>query len=165
MRTLIVCVSVSHGNTRRIADAMAEEIDAIVLEPEQVDGTHIATWDLVGFGSGIYDFHVHPRLRRFIEQLPPVAGAPAFCFATSGFGLIIERPWQLPLGRLLKEKGFRVIDSFCCRGFDTSPAALLVGGINRGRPSVHDLKAARTFAASVKERALTVRQKASRRSP
>ena len=37
MKSLIVCVSTSHGNTRRIADRMAEVLDAEVVEPESVD--------------------------------------------------------------------------------------------------------------------------------
>lgn len=165
VRALIVCVSISHGNTRRIADAMAEEIDAVVQEPEEIDAARIGAWDLVGFGSGIYNFQFHERLRGFIEQLPQVAGTPTFYFATSGFGAIVERPWQQPVARLLKKKGFRVIDSFCCRGFDTSPAVRVAGGINKGRPNARDLEAARSFAARVRKRAIGLRPKRSSRRP
>jgi flavodoxin len=163
MRALIICVSVSHGNTRRIAEAMAGELDAEVREPEQVDRARIASLDLVGFGSGIYDFQVHPRLRRFVEDLAPVAGVPAFCFATSGLGMMIERPWQQPLARLLRTKGFWAVDSFCCRGYDTSPAALLLGGISKGRPDERDMKAARAFASRVRERVAAHTHKTPRR--
>jgi hypothetical protein len=34
MKVLIVCVSVSNGNTRKVADAMADVLDARVIEPD-----------------------------------------------------------------------------------------------------------------------------------
>ena len=37
MKSLLICVSVSNGNTRRVADRMAEVLGAEVLEPEAVD--------------------------------------------------------------------------------------------------------------------------------
>ena len=149
MRCVIVCVSVSHGNTRLVAGAAASELGAEVLEPEQLDPEAVAGYDLVGFASGVYDFQVHPRLRSWVERLPRVAGTPAFILCTSGFGILIERPWPAPLARLLRGRGFTVIGSFCCRGYDTSPAARLLGGINRGRPDQRDLRAARAFARRV----------------
>jgi flavodoxin len=66
MKTLIVCVSVSHGNTRKLADAMAAELDAVVAEPEAADPSAISNYDLVGFGSGIFGMAFHERLRAFV---------------------------------------------------------------------------------------------------
>ena len=37
MKALIVCVSVSHTNTKKVARAIAEVIHADVVEPEDVD--------------------------------------------------------------------------------------------------------------------------------
>ncbi|MER2223181.1 MAG: flavodoxin domain-containing protein, partial [Rhodococcus sp. (in: high G+C Gram-positive bacteria)] len=54
MKAIIVCTSVSHGNTRRIADVIAEVLDARVVEPGEIDSAELAGYDLVGFGSGIY---------------------------------------------------------------------------------------------------------------
>ena len=36
MRSLIVCVSVSNGNTRRVAGVLAGELGGTVVEPEDV---------------------------------------------------------------------------------------------------------------------------------
>ncbi|MEJ8646009.1 hypothetical protein WKI68_41900 [Streptomyces sp. MS1.HAVA.3] len=51
MKTVIVCVSVSHGNTRRVADTMASVLGAKVVAPEEVDLGELAGADVVGFGS------------------------------------------------------------------------------------------------------------------
>jgi flavodoxin len=63
MKSLIVCVSISQGNTRRVADRMAEVLHADVVEPEAVDPDALGDYDLVGFGSGIYFNMVHARFR------------------------------------------------------------------------------------------------------
>jgi flavodoxin len=146
MRVLIVCVSVSQGNTLAVADAMATVLHASVREPEDVDPADVTAYDLVGFGSGIFAFAPHERLRRFVARLPHVAGTKAFVFATSGTGRILTRPFVTPLDRQLRDKGFDVVGSFCCPGYDTWLPLRIVGGLNQGRPDAADLTRARDFA-------------------
>lgn len=154
MRTLIICASPSHGNTRRVADRIAGVLNAEVVDPQQVQVDKIADYDLVGFGSGIYFASVDRGLRRLIDRLPHVEGVPAFTFFTSGAP---ELPWlsySKPVRRQLASKGFRLLDSFSCRGLDTAGPLRFIGGLNRGRPNDADLAAAAAFAARVHERAL-----------
>ena len=63
MKTLIVCVSQHHGNTKKIADAMAAVLDAEVRRPDDVNVEALAEYDLIGFGSGIaFGKHYQPLL-------------------------------------------------------------------------------------------------------
>lgn len=149
MRALIVCVSVSHGNTRRIADAMASVLDAEVREPEQIDPAEISHYDLVGFGSGIFALSHHERLRRFVARLPDATATKAFVFATSGTGFMLNRPLTTPLDRQLADKGYDVVGRFCCPGYDTWFPLRLLGGLNKGRPNETDLAHAAEFAATL----------------
>ena len=55
-----------------------------------------------------------------------------------------------PLKEKLQRKGFDIIGEFSCRGYDTSKAAMIVGGINRDRPNAKDLKQAEEFARGIK---------------
>ncbi|MEJ8671691.1 flavodoxin family protein [Streptomyces sp. MS1.AVA.1] len=150
MRTVIVCASVSHGNTRRVADSMAEVLGAEVVAPEQADLAEPARADLVGFGSGVFYGKLHPRLAEFVRALPAGRGR-AFVFATSGLPEIAPAPFTRPLVRLLQGKGFEVDGSFSCRAFDTWTPFKLVGGINKQRPNAGDLAAARTFAEGLRD--------------
>ncbi|TXJ86179.1 flavodoxin [Streptomyces lavendulae] len=145
MKTVIVCASVSHGNTRRVADSMAETLDAKVVSPEQADPAELAAADLVGFGSGVFYSRLHPRLTDFAKALPAGRGR-AFVFATSGLPEIPLMPFARPLVRLLEAKGFEVEGSFSCRAFDTWAPFKPLGGINKQRPNAGDLAAARAFA-------------------
>ncbi|MGK4579127.1 flavodoxin family protein [Kitasatospora sp. HPMI-4] len=153
MKVVIVCASVSHGNTKRIADVMGQVLSAPVVEPEQVDLAELATYDLVGFGSGIFSGKFHPRLRHFVRSVPEGERRRAFVFATSGLPEPRFRPFTRPLARLLEQKGFEVVDAFSCRGFDTWLPFRLVGGINKARPDAGDLAAARAFAEGLRARA------------
>ena len=152
MKSLIVCVSKSHGNTRCVANRMAEVLDAEVVEPESVDVETLGEYDLVGFGSGIYYMSVDPRLRDLIRRLPDVDDVRAFTFFTSGARTIPLMDYNKPVRKQLESKGFEVIGSFSCRGFDTVGPFGFIGGINRGRPNDHDLDRAATFAAHLRKK-------------
>ncbi|MFG2540124.1 flavodoxin family protein [Streptomyces sp. NPDC048511] len=149
MKTVIVCVSVSHGNTRRVAGRMAQVLNAEVVAPEQADLAELAGADLVGFGSGVFYGRLHPRLTGFVEALPAGPGR-AFVFATSGLPEFSPAPFTRPLVQLLEGRGFEVDGSFSCRAFDTWAPFKLVGGINRQRPNAGDLAAAEAFAGRLR---------------
>ncbi len=152
MKSLIVCTSVSHGNTERVADVMAEVLGARVVEPREVTADELATCDLVGFGSGIFTMNFHPRLREFAGSLPPGQQRAAFVFATSGLPEPPFRRYTRAFARLLEGKGFEVVDTFGCRAYDTWFPFKLVGGIRKGRPGAADLEAARAFAEGLRAR-------------
>jgi flavodoxin len=146
---LIVYVSVSHANTAKIAHAIGDVLRADLREPELVHPATLGNYDIVGFGSGIFGSTHHPRLRGYIQSLPRVSGTPAFTFCTSGFGRSQSRPWQASLDDVLRGKGFEVVGSFACRGYDTWLPLRLVGGINKGHPDAGDLAQARAFAQRI----------------
>ena len=107
----------------------------------------MAGCDRVGIGSGIYGMMFHTRLWRFACSLPKVHGTPAFQFATSGGPEPLWRPAVLVLSRLLRSKGYGIVGTFSCRGFDNLESLRIVGGLNKGRSSDADLVAARAFAS------------------
>jgi len=152
MKTLIVCVSVSHGNTRKVAAAMAEALGAEVVEPEQVDAAALAESDLIGVGSGIYAMAFHRRIAAFVDSLPQVVDKRAFVYSTSGSRELRLWPYARRLARRLQAKGFEVTGTFSCRGWDTWFPLRVVGGLNKGRPNDADLSRARLFAEEIRKR-------------
>jgi flavodoxin len=152
MKSLIICSSKSHGNTRRVADRIAEVLDAEVVTPESVDPATLPEYDLVGFGSGIYYMTVDPRLRNLIRHLSTVDHLRAFTFFTSGAREVPLLSYHKPIRKWLEAKGFEMIGSFSCRGFDTVGPFGFIGGINRGRPDDYDLGRAAAFAARLRKR-------------
>lgn len=146
-RTLIICKSVHHGNTAKVAQAIGDVLHAQIFAPEDVPCARLDDYDLIGLGSGIYFGRFHSALRRWVRELPigPPHGRRAFVFSTSGLPFL-WRVWHWPLKSLLMKKGCDVIGEFHCRGFDTVGPLWLVGGINRRHPDERDLERAASFA-------------------
>ena len=151
MKALIIYISVHHGNTEKVAKVMANILDADLLKVKQVNVIMLEQYDLIGFGSGIYVGKHHKSLLDFVDKLPVIRNKKAFIFSTSGLRRIrFIHNFDEPLKEKLQRKGFDIIGEFSCRGFDTSWAAMIVGGINRDRPNAKDLKQAEDFARGLK---------------
>lgn len=151
MKSLLVCVSVSNGSTRRVADQMAEVLGAEVVEPESVDVDSLGDYDLIGFGSGVYLMAVHPRLWKLVARLPRGDGRKVFTFFTSGGPELPLLGYSRRIRQALASKGFDVVGSFSCRGLDTVGPLGLIGGVNKGRPNDEDLDRAAAFASRLRD--------------
>lgn len=152
-RPLILCKSVHHGNTAKVADAIAGVLGADVHAPESVPRTSLHDRPLVGFGSGVFYGRMHEELFGWLQGLPdaPEPSTPAFVFSTSGLPWLAWF-WHRPLHRLLGRKGFRVLGEFSCGGYDTWGPLRLAGGLNQKHPDERDLARARKFADAMRRR-------------
>jgi len=149
MKTLIVYASIHHQNTEKVAKVMAEVLGADLVPISQAQRDTLTTYDLIGFGSGIYYMKFHKTLLQFVEALSAVTGKRAFIFSTSGEGGIQR---HATLKELLMNRGFSVVGDFSSKGWDTWGPLKLVGGANKGRPNADDLEEARVFAQGLKEK-------------
>jgi len=146
-RCLLLIKSVHHGNTAKVAEAIAGVLGTEVAAPDSIPYTSLSDYQLLGFGSGIFYGRMHPALFDWLRGLPDAAEPtqPAFVFSTSGLPFL-AKCWHAPLKRLLARKGFEVVGEFACRGFDTWGPLWLTGGINWAHPDERDLARAREFA-------------------
>ena len=149
MKTLIIYVSVHHGNTAKIAETIGEVLGAELTEAEAVDERSLSEYDLIGFGSGIYFGRHHERLLQLVARLPEMR-RKAFVFSTRGGG----PAWfyHRALKRRLIAKGFGLVGELSVLALDTVGLLRHIGGLNRGRPNDRDLERARAFAADLKRR-------------
>lgn len=144
LRTLIIYSSVHHGNTEKVAKVIAETLHCEMLKAETVDaGDILKNYDLIGFGSGIYAGKFHKSMFDLIDLLPNMPLTKAFVFSTSGIG---KKSYNKQMKSKLEEKTFKIIGDFACRGFDTFGPFKFIGGLAKGRPNLHDLHVAKTFA-------------------
>jgi flavodoxin len=150
MRALVVFKSYHHGNTRKVAAAIAQTLNAKQLALEGANPASLDGFDLVGFGSGIYAFSFHKDFFAFVKSLPKQGGKKAFVFSTSGSGKTSQNKGAI---EALRAKGFDVIGDFSCMGFDTWGPFGLVGGMAKGHPDKNDLENAKKFAESLKDKA------------
>ena len=149
-RCLILCKSVHHGNTAKVAGAIGSVLDAEIASPEEVSYTSLGQYVLIGFGSGVYYGQMHEALHDWLRGLPdaPVPTVPAIVFSTAGLPWL-SGLWHKPLHRLLNRKGFRVVGEFSCGGYDTWGPLWLIAGLNRTHPDERDLDRAKVFSAGI----------------
>ncbi|WP_010233481.1 flavodoxin family protein [Clostridium arbusti] len=143
MKTLIIYTSVHHGNTEKIASVIAETMNADKIKPSEVNENILDDYDLIGFASGIYYSKLHKSIIELVDNLPKVYNKKAFVFSTSGQGKI---KLNKSIEEKLEDKGFNVVGSFNCKGYDTFGPFKLVGGLAKGRPNAGDFANAKSFA-------------------
>ena len=144
---VVIVGSVHHGNTRAVAEAIAEVLQSTVQSPADITANEVSGSDLVGLGSGIYGAKHHASVLELAESLPEAAGKACFLFSTAAF--TSERKLAADpkaLRGILERKGWRIAGGFSCRGFNTNSFMKYLGGMNRGRPNTEDLDRARSFA-------------------
>lgn len=150
MKTLIICKSTHHENTLRVAQVIADELEAELKTPEMVDQESLTQYDLIGFGSGIYMGKHHKSLTNFVKNVDTLSGTNVFVFYTSGFSKFPARPsFESFLIEQLTKKGAQILDIFSCRGLETVGPFRIGSGKNKGHPDEADLKNARDFAKSL----------------
>lgn len=142
MKALIVYHSFHHGNTAKIVKVLADELNAKMVKTEDEETNNWDEYELIGFGSGIYNGKHHKSILHAVEKLPVVKGKKAFVFSTSG----VLRNYNKSLKEMLTTKGFQIVGDFVCKALDTYGPLKLIGGLNKGRPNEEDYQKAREFA-------------------
>jgi flavodoxin len=150
MRSFLVLYSYHHSNTQKIAKVFAAVLDAQIRKPQEIAPEGLQQYDLIGFGSGIYDGKHHRDLLELADRLPSVAGKKVFLFSTS-YDTMIDKI-HLSLRARLESKGYIIVDEFNCGGFNTNSFLKYFGGLNKGRPNAEDLKRAEEFAQGLKQK-------------
>lgn len=152
MKSLLILCSYHHKNTEKIAKVIAKVLDAQIKTPQEVILEELQEFNLIGFGSGIYDAKHHKDLLELADKLPEVINKKAFIFSTSGiiYGADKVKNDHSLLRKKLESKGYVVVNEFSCVGFNTNSFLKLFGGMNKGRPNAKDLKNAEEFALNLK---------------
>lgn len=153
MKTLLVVFSYHHHNTEKVAKVFANVLGAQIKTPQQVDLKDIQKYDLVGFGAGIDSGKHYKVMLDLGNKLLQVDGKNAFIFSTAAMtGEKKLAKDHSTLREKLESKGYRIVDEFQCKGFNTNSFLRFFGGINRGRPNAKDLKNAEEFAQKLKQK-------------
>ena len=139
MKTAIVYYSAHHGNTRRVAEAIAQGRDIAPIDVLSVQSADLASYDLIGFASGIYFGKFHRSVLEFAEHNLP-QGKKVFFLSTYG-----GSDGTKAIEEAVKAKKAQIVGSFGCKGYDTFGPFRLVGGICKGHPDGTDLKNACEF--------------------
>jgi flavodoxin len=141
MKSIVVYSSKHHMNTEKVAQAIAGELKAEARKVTDVKPADLDGYELIGFGSGINGFDVHPEMHALVDGLGEAKGCRAFLFSTCAS----RKVWTAKLRQKLVARGFNVVGEFCCAGLWT-PGPVKV---RSGHPSAEDIENARAFARNL----------------
>jgi flavodoxin len=159
-RVLIIFAGSAAGSTARVAKAIAEELHARVVSPEQARVEKLDDFALVGFGSGVFDGKHHAALLALADELAMAPHAKTFLFSTCGIPARFTNAEALAdqnrrnhaaLRDKLLAKGCEIVGEFGSLGFNDNSFLKLFGGINKGRPNADDLGNAASFAKGLED--------------
>ena len=137
MNPLVVYFS-RGGNTRKVADAIAQELGckSVDIKEETPD---LSAVDMLIVGSGHYMGKIDKSLLKFLSNLEPSDEKKAAVFATAAS----PNPKVVSaLQKALEAKAYEVVSIFKCRG-------QFLFFLNRGRPNKNDLQNAKAFARAL----------------
>jgi flavodoxin len=162
LKSILVFYSYHHNNTEKIAGSIAKVLNADIKKPQELNPADLQKYNLIGFGSGMYDGKHHKSLFDLVDKLAQVTDKKAFIFSTCGIPGVFAKSissqgeetaaaQHLKLREKLKSKGYMIAGEFGCPGFNTNSFLKFFGGINKGRPNAQDLKSAEMFALKLKQ--------------
>lgn len=117
MRALFAVFS-GTGNTRRIADRMAEEIRArghdaeVYLIRKEASMPEIGGYDVLIVGYPVHAFNAPESAMKFMKALPRSEGTPAYLLRTSGEPSKLNDASGVSPRRILKHRGYDVKGEF-----------------------------------------------------
>ena len=142
MTTAIVYYSQHHGNTKKLLDAIkAADPTVELIDVTSPSTTDLASYDRIGFASGIYYASFAKQLLSFIEAHLP-ENKPVFFIYTHGAP---KGGFLTAIRSITEKKHCREIGSYHCLGFDTFGPFKLVGGIAKGHPDESEIRGAVEF--------------------
>jgi flavodoxin len=149
-KSLIIVYSYHHNNTFKVAEEFSKVLNADIIGPGDVILNELEGYDLIGFGAGIDSGSHYQQLLDLADLLPLVDKKRAFIFSTSaiqGDSKVFKD--HSALRGKLEMKGYHIVGEFSCKGFNTNSFLKYLGGMNKGKPDMEDLKRAREFSANL----------------
>ncbi len=140
MKSVIICASTHHGNTRKVVDAIASACGVDVIDATTTSEKDLSEYDLIGFASGIYAGQFHKKVSDFAEKNLPM-NKKVFFIMTSA----MNKDFSKSMNSALNGKNAMIVGKFTCKGFNTFGPFKLVGGTNKGHPDEKDLADAVKF--------------------
>lgn len=142
---IIICESMYHGNTLRLAKAMAFSLNCEIVNAHEAISMDLSHYKIVGLGSGIYFTSHHPKIIEIASSLRSTQ--KIFVFSTHGGPFLGH--YHDALKEKLIERKIDIIGEFSAKGFDCTGPFIIIGGGNKGRPNEKDEKKAAQFVSGI----------------
>lgn len=151
MKALIIYHSNYKKHTEEIARLFADKLNADLIQLKNSGEINIDSYDLIGFGSGVYRESMSPQIFHIADRLN-VKDKEVFVFSTSGAGM---KYYNNKLIHLLELHGAKCRGSFACKGsfvskdFSNNRIFEFMSRFAEGHPNIKDRKKAEKFIENI----------------
>lgn len=147
MKSIIFYRSAYKGNTLKIAQKIAEVLDAELVSIDSNPAVDLSEYDLIGFGSAI-NFAAHDaQLQRFVEK-QNLKDKTVLIFSTRCRPIL--GGYHKALRKIINDNGGIIAGEFSCRGYDRTGPWILMDGYNKAHPNERDVFKAGLFAEKLR---------------
>ena len=142
MKTVILYYSIHHGNTKKLAEAIAAaDPEVELIEASNAATADLSGYDLIGLASGVYGGNWgKPILRAMENRLPE--GKNVFLLCTSSMKLDMHLK---EARKIIADKNCREVGMYRCTGYDTFGPFKIIGGVGKGHPNEKECRKAVEF--------------------
>ena len=138
---VIVYASTHHGNTKKLAEAIADRCEAVLIDAEQVRQADLTEYDLIGFASGIDFGKFYPSVEGFLQENLPKGKRVFFLYTCAK----VNKGFTKTMQELALKKDAILLGEYGCRGYNTYGPWKLIGGMNKNHPDSEELNGAVKF--------------------
>lgn len=131
---IIVYKSIYHGNTKKILEAMQQELKCKMVTTKQAASIELEKYKVVILGSGIYFTSHHPEVMNIAGRLK--SSQQVIIVSTRGCPFLGK--YHQAIKEVLQERKVSVLGEFSCRGYDCTGPYNLSNGGNKGKPNEGD---------------------------
>ncbi len=140
MNSIILYGSRHHGNTRKLAEAIAQKHPVDLLDADAGIAVDLTNYDLIGFASGLDFGKFYPSVTGLAKTLP--AGKRVFAIFTCARD---NGKYGDEIRDIAAQRNCIYLGKFGCKGYNTYGPWKLIGGMNRNHPSFEEREAALRF--------------------
>ncbi len=83
METATSYKPINHGNTKKIAEVVANSLEAELINLKDFNPYIMKEYDIIGFDTDLYWFKPHKKLSKFIEDYDIINNKKVFIISTS----------------------------------------------------------------------------------
>ena len=144
-KTAIVYASTHHGNTRKLAEAIAARYDVTLIDCTLCLQADLSGFDLIGFASGIDFGKFYECIHQFLRNNLPENKQVFFLYTCAK----TSDRFTGSIRAEASEKGSLCLGEYGCRGYNTYGPWKLIGGMNKNHPTIDELNLAVSFYESI----------------
>ena len=144
-KAVIVYASTHHGSTRKLAEAIASRYDVHLIDATKQSSADLSAYDLIGFASGIDFGKFYDSVEQFLEKNLPENKRVFFLYTCAR----ASNRFTETIKTAARKKEATILGEYGCRGFNTYGPWKMIGGMNKGHPSVEELRGSVGFFESL----------------